>query len=65
MYSGSAKSALSYLLMGTGWTAGIVDVEGIHDLETEKKASLLILTRYNKLGAVILFGIVRIESQPS
>lgn len=44
--AGSAKSALSYLLMGTGWTAGIVDVEGIHDLETEKES---VLANINKI----------------
>jgi phage minor structural protein len=44
--AGSAKSALSYLLTGTGWTAGIVDVEGIHDLETEKES---VLANINKI----------------
>lgn len=33
---GSAAHALYALLEGTGWTLGIVDVPGIHDLETEK-----------------------------
>lgn len=44
--AGSAKSALSYLLMGTGWSVGIVDVEGIHDLETEKES---VLANINKI----------------
>jgi len=36
----------------------LFDVEGIHDLETgERKAFLQILTKYNKPGAVILYGI--------
>lgn len=33
---GSAGSALTYLLQGTGWTLGVCDVEGTYDLETEK-----------------------------
>ena len=37
---GSAGSALSYLLQGTGWTVGTVDVTGTYDLETEKESVL-------------------------
>lgn len=33
---GSAGSALTYLLQGTGWTLAECDVLGTHDLETEK-----------------------------
>lgn len=38
--AGSAGSALSYLLEGSGWTLGICDVEGFHDMETEKQSLL-------------------------
>lgn len=37
---GSAGSALTYLLEGSGWTLDTCDVDGIHDLETEKKSLL-------------------------
>jgi len=57
MYSGQCKVCLSYLLMGTGWTAGIVDVEGIHDLETEKES---VLANINKIqqtwGGYLILG---------
>lgn len=33
---GSAGSALTYLLEGSGWTLEHCDVEGTHDIETEK-----------------------------
>ncbi|TLN00210.1 hypothetical protein FDZ73_20125, partial [bacterium] len=35
--AGSAGSALSHLLQGSGWTVGTVDVTGTFDLETEKE----------------------------
>lgn len=37
---GSAAHALYALLQGTGWELDVCDVEGIHDLETEKKSVL-------------------------
>jgi hypothetical protein len=37
---GSAGGALSWLLEGTGWTVGTVDVTGTYDLETEKESVL-------------------------
>lgn len=37
---GSAGHALYALLQGTGWSVGTVDVEGTHDLETEKLSVL-------------------------
>ncbi|MHB1418497.1 MAG: phage tail spike protein, partial [Bacillota bacterium] len=38
--AGSAGSALSYLLAGSGWTLGTCDVTGTHDLETDKESLL-------------------------
>lgn len=38
--AGSAGSALTYLLAGSGWTLDICDVDGVHDLETEKLSLL-------------------------
>lgn len=37
---GSAGSALTYILQGSGWTLDICDVEGVHDIETEKMSRL-------------------------
>lgn len=38
--AGSAGNALAWLLEGSGWTVGTVDVTGTHDLETEKESLL-------------------------
>lgn len=38
--TGSAAHALHAILQGSGWTMGIVDVQGIHDLEAEKVSRL-------------------------
>jgi len=38
--AGSAGSALTYLLAGSGWTLDVCDVIGTHDLETEKESLL-------------------------
>lgn len=35
--AGSAGNALAWLLEGSGWSIGTVDVTGTHDLETEKE----------------------------
>jgi hypothetical protein len=37
---GSAGSALTYILQGSGWALGMCDVEGVHDIETEKLSRL-------------------------
>lgn len=47
--AGSAKSALSYLLQGSGWTVGTVDVTGTHDLETEKEHLLANINKVQEL----------------
>ena len=47
---GSAGSALTYLLQGqTEWTLGTVDVEGTHDLETEKMSLLQNIKKVQEL----------------
>ena len=46
--AGSAGSALSWLLEGSGWTLDTCDVTGIHDLETEKES---LLANINKVQA--------------
>ncbi len=38
--AGSAGSALTYLLQGSGWELDVCDVTGTHDLETEKISRL-------------------------
>lgn len=43
---GSAGHALYALLNGSGWTVGVVDVEGTYDLETEKES---LLSNINKV----------------
>ncbi len=46
--AGSAKSALAYVLEGSGWSVGTVDVIGTHDLETDKES---VLSNINKIQA--------------
>lgn len=46
---GSAGHALYAILQGTGWSVGTVDVEGTHDLETEK---LSVLENINKIQEI-------------
>lgn len=52
--AGSAKSALSYLLEGTGWSVDIVDVDGVHDLETEKESILANIQKVQEIWGGIL-----------
>lgn len=47
--AGSAKSALSYLFQGSGWTVGTVDVTGTHDLETDKEHLLANVNKVQEL----------------
>lgn len=42
---GTAGHALYAVLQGTGWSVGTVDVEGTHDLETEKESILKNINR--------------------
>ncbi|MCK9326739.1 MAG: phage tail protein [Bacteroidales bacterium] len=51
---GSAGSALSYLLVGTGWTVGTVDVAGTYDLETEKESVLANINKVQETWGGIL-----------
>ncbi|MCL6561094.1 MAG: phage tail protein, partial [Firmicutes bacterium] len=46
---GSAAHALYAILQGTGWSVGTVDVEGTHDLETEK---ISVLENINKIQEI-------------
>ena len=46
---GSAGYALEAILYGTGWTVGEVDVEGAHDLETDKYS---VLENINQIQSV-------------
>ena len=53
---GSAGSALSYLLQGTGWTVGTVDVTGTYDLETEKESVLYNINQVQeKWGGILIW----------
>ncbi|HBV95649.1 MAG: hypothetical protein JL50_10170 [Peptococcaceae bacterium BICA1-7] len=47
--AGSAQSALSYLLQGTEWSVGVVDVTGAYDLETEKDHLLANINKVQEL----------------
>jgi hypothetical protein len=52
---GSAGSALTYLLQNDPeWTLGIVDVEGAHDLETEKLSLLQNIKKVQELWGGLL-----------
>lgn len=53
-YAGSAGSALTYLLDGSGWTLGVCDVSGVHDLETEKLSLLENIEQVQKIWGGIL-----------
>lgn len=56
---GSAGSALSYLLQGTGWTVGTVDVTGTYDLETEKESVLYNINQVQeKWGGILIWDSV-------
>lgn len=46
--AGSAGSALAYLLAGSGWALGVCDVDGVHDLETEKLSLLANIEQVQK-----------------
>jgi hypothetical protein len=46
---GSAAHALYAILQGTGWSIGTVDVDGTHDLETEK---ISVLENINKIQEI-------------
>lgn len=46
---GSAGSALSYLLEGSDWEVGTVDVTGVRDLETEKLSLLKNIQEVQKI----------------
>ena len=52
--AGSAGSALSYLLDGTGWILDVCDVEGNHDLEDEKLSTLALVRRVQETWGGIL-----------
>lgn len=57
--AGSAGSALSYLLNGTGWTVGTVDVTGTYDLETEKESVLYNINQVQgKWGGILIWDSV-------
>ncbi len=57
--AGSAGSALSYLLNGTGWTVGTVDVPGTYDLETEKESVLYNINQVQeKWGGILIWDSV-------
>jgi len=53
--AGTAANALAYLLDGTDWTLGTVDVTGIHDLETEKESTLANIEEVQKTWGGNLF----------
>lgn len=56
---GSAGSALSYLLNGTGWAVGTVDVTGTYDLETEKESVLYNINQVQeKWGGILIWDSV-------
>ena len=56
---GSAGSALSYLLNGTGWTVDTVDVTGTYDLETEKESVLYNINQVQeKWGGILVWDSV-------
>jgi len=56
---GSAGSALSYLLQGTGWSVGTVDVTGTYDLETEKESVLYNINQVQeKWGGILIWDSV-------
>lgn len=52
--AGSAGSALSYVLAGSGWTVGTVDVTGTFDLETEQVSVLANINQIQKLWGGVL-----------
>ncbi len=57
--AGSAGSALSCLLNGTGWTVGTVDVPGTFDLETEKESVLYNINQVQeKWGGILIWDSV-------
>lgn len=47
--AGSAGSALTYLLNGSGWTIETCDVTGTHDLEMEKESLLACINKVQEL----------------
>lgn len=56
---GSAGHALYAVLQGSGWSVGTVDVEGKHDLETEKVSRLALIKEIQKIwGGYLVFDSV-------
>lgn len=51
---GSAGYALEAILYGTGWSVGEVDVDGVHDLETDKYSVLENVNEIQKLWGGLL-----------
>lgn len=53
---GSAAYALYAVIYGTGWSVGTVDVDGVHDLETDKMNVLENIKEVQKLwGGIIIW----------
>ncbi len=53
---GSAGSAFTYLLQGTEWSVGVVDVSGTHDLENEKESILANINKVQEIwGGILLW----------
>lgn len=46
---GTAGHALYAVLDGSGWSVGTVDVEGVHDLETEKESRLSLIKKIQNI----------------
>lgn len=61
--SGTAANALAYLLDGTDWELGVVDVEGTHDLETEKESTLANIEAVQKKWGGLLIWDYEFDSQ--
>ncbi|MBC9783556.1 phage tail protein [Heliobacterium chlorum] len=58
--AGSAESALRYVMQGSTWTVGTVDVTGTHDLETEKKNRLQnVWEIQKKWGGIVVFDSIQ------
>lgn len=56
---GSAGNALSWILEGTGWTVGTVDVTGTYDLESEKESVLANINAIQqKWGGILIWDSV-------
>ncbi len=57
--TGTAAHALYAVLQGSGWTMGICDVTGIHDLEMEKESRLSIIKQIqNTWGGFLVWDSV-------